>query len=84
MCTDRDPPPCEHGDLIAEVDRLQDRNARLTEANKELRRQLAAAQRSGRRQAAPFSKGGRTRQAQTSGSKAWYRVVQLQEAALCR
>ena len=59
MCTDRDPPPCKHADLIAQVDRLQDRNARLTEANEELRRQLAAAQRSGKRQAAPFSKGGR-------------------------
>ena len=69
MCTDRDPPPCEHGDLIAQVDRLQDRNARLTEANKELRRQLAAAQRSGKRQAAPFSKGGRTDKPRRPGRK---------------
>ena len=30
MCTDRDPPPCEHGELIAEVDRLQGHNASLT------------------------------------------------------
>ena len=84
MCTDRDPPPCEHDDLIARVDRLQDRNARLTTTIKELRKQLAAAQRAGKRQAAPFSKGGRTRQAQTSGSKAWHGQLQLQEAALCR
>ena len=69
MCTDRDPPPCEHADLIAQVDRLQDRNARLTEANKELRRQLAAAQRSGKRQAAPFSKGGRTDKPRRPGRK---------------
>ena len=69
MCTDRDPPPCEHDDLIAQVDRLQDRNARLTEANKELRRQLAAAQRSGKRQAAPFSKGGRTDKPRRPGRK---------------
>ncbi len=69
MCTDRDRPPCEHDDLIAQVDRLQDRNARLTEANKELRRQLAAAQRSGKRQAAPFSKGGRTDKPRRPGRK---------------
>ena len=60
MCTDKDPPPCEHDDLIVQVDRLQDRNARLTTTIKELRKQLAAAQRAGKRQAAPFSKGRRT------------------------
>ena len=43
MCTDRDPPPCEHADLIAEVDRLQGHNASLTLTVRELRRQLAAA-----------------------------------------
>ena len=69
MCTDRDPPPCEHDDLIAQVDRLQGQNARLTEANKELRRQLAVAQRSGKRQAAPFSKGGRTGSPKRPGRK---------------
>ena len=69
MCTDRDPPPCEHGELIAQVDRLQGQNASLTEANKELRRQLAAAQRSGKRQAAPFSKGGRTDKPRRPGRK---------------
>ena len=69
MCTDRDPPPCEHADLIAQVDRLQGQNASLTEANKELRRQLAAAQRSGKRQAAPFSKGGRTDKPRRPGRK---------------
>ena len=69
MCIDRDPPPCEHDDLIVEVDRLQGHNARLTEANKELRRQLAAAQRAGKRQAAPFSKGGRTDKPRRPGRK---------------
>ena len=69
MCTDRDPPPCEHDDLIAEIDRLQGQNASLTEANKELRRQLAAAQRSGKRQAVPFSKGGRTSKPRRPGRK---------------
>ena len=69
MCTDRDPPSCEPADLIAEVDRLQGHNASLTEANKELRRQLAAAQRSGKRQAAPFSKGGRTDKPRRPGRK---------------
>ena len=69
MCTDRDSPPCEHADLIAQVDRLQGQNASLTEANKELRRQLAAAQRSGKRQAAPFSKGRRTDKPRRPGRK---------------
>ena len=69
MCTDRDPPPCEHGDLIAEVDRLQGHNASLTATVRELRRQLAAAQRSGKRQAAPFSKGGRTDKPRRPGRK---------------
>ena len=69
MCTDKDPPACEHADLIAQVDRLQDRNAHLTEANKELRKQLAAAQRAGKRQAAPFSKGKRTDRPSRPGRK---------------
>ena len=47
MCTDRDPPPCEHAALIAEVDRLQGHNASLALTVTELRRQLAAAQTSG-------------------------------------
>ena len=84
MCTDKDPPACEHDGLIARVDRLQDRNARLTTTIKELRKQLAAAQRAGKRQAAPFSKGKRTLEAQSSGSKARHGELQLQEAALCR
>ena len=69
MCTDREPPRCEHDDLIDLVDRLQDRNARLTEANKELRRQLAAAQRASKRQAAPFSKGRRVSKPRRPGRK---------------
>ena len=84
MCADKDPPPCEHDDLIVEVDRLQGHNASLTATVKELRRQLAAAQRSGKRQAAPFSKGGRTDKPRRPGSKAWHGELQLQEAALCR
>ena len=69
MCTDRDPPPCEHDDLIAEVDRLQGQNVSLTATVRELRRQLAAAQRSGKRQAAPFSKGGRADKPRRPGRK---------------
>ena len=59
MCTDKDHAPCEHDDLIAQVERLQDQVERLTATNEELRKQLAAAQRAGKRQAAPFSKGKR-------------------------
>ena len=76
MCTDKDRPPCEHDDLIAQVDRqqnvnarLQDRNACLTTTIKELRKQLAAAQRVGKRQAAPFSKGERTSKPRRPGRK---------------
>ena len=69
MCTDKDPPACEHDGLIAQVDRLQDRNARLTTTIKELRKQLAAAQRAGKRQAAPFSKGERTSKPSRPGRK---------------
>ena len=69
MCTDRDPPPCEHADLIVQVDRLQDRNARLTTTIKELRKELAEAKRAGKRQAAPFSKGGRTDKPRRPGRK---------------
>ena len=38
----RDPPPCEHDDLIVQVDRLQ--VARLTTTIKELRKQLVSGQ----------------------------------------
>ena len=69
MCTDKDPPPCEHDDLIVQVDWLQDRNARLTTTIKELRKQLVAAQRAGKRQAAPFSKGRRTSKPRRPGRK---------------
>ena len=69
MCTDKDRPPCEHDDLIGKVDRLQERNARLTATNEELRRQLAAAQRAGKRQAAPFSKGKRVSKPRRPGRK---------------
>ena len=69
MCTDKDRSPCEHDDLIAQVDRLQDRNARLTTTIKELRKQLAAAQRAGKRQAAPFSKGKLTSKPRRPGRK---------------
>ena len=69
MCTDKDRAPCEHDDLIAQVERLQDHNARLTTTIKELRKQLAAAQRAGKRQAAPFSKGKRTSKPRRPGRK---------------
>ena len=69
MCTDRDPPPCEHGELIALVSRQQDQVARLTATIKELRKELAEAKRAGKRQAAPFSKGGRTDRPKRPGRK---------------
>ena len=69
MCTDKERPPCEHDGLIGKVDRLQERNARLTTTIKELRKQLAAAQRAGKRQAAPFSKGKRTSKPRRPGRK---------------
>ena len=69
MCTDRDPPPCEHGELIALVSRQQDQVARLTATIKELRKELAEAKRAGKRQAAPFSKGGRTNRPKRPGRK---------------
>ena len=69
MCTDRDPPPCEHGELIALVSRQQDQVARLTATIKELRKELAEAKRAGKRQAAPFSKGGRTDKPRRPGRK---------------
>ena len=84
MCTDRDPPPCEHDELIALVSRQQDQVAHLTATIKELRKELAEAKRAGKRQAAPFSKGWANQQTQTSRPKAWHRVVQLPQAALCR
>ena len=69
MCADRDPPPCERPDLIPEVDWLQDRNANLAEASRELRRQLTAAQRAGKRQVVPFSKGRRADKPKHTGRK---------------
>ncbi len=69
MCTDRDPPPCEHDDLIAEADRLQCHNASLTATVKEFRRQLAAVQSSCKRQAAAFSKDRRTDKPRRLGRK---------------
>ena len=69
MCTDRDPPPCEHDELIALVSRQQDQVARLTATIKELRKELAEAKRAGKRQAAPFSKGGRTDRPKRPGRK---------------
>ena len=69
MCTDKDHAPCEHDDLIAQVERLQDQVERLTATNEELRKQLAAAQRAGKRQAAPFSKGKRVSKPRRPGRK---------------
>ena len=69
MCTDKDPPPCEHGELIALVSRQQDQVARLTTTIKELRKHLVAAQRAGKRQAAPFSKGRQTSKPRRPGRK---------------
>ena len=76
MCTDKDLPLCEHDDLIAEVDRQQNENARLRrqvdrqmEMIEKLRKQLATAQRASKRQAAPFSKGERASKPRRPGRK---------------
>ena len=84
MCADRDPPPCEHAALIAEVDRLQGHNASLATDGH------GVAQATRRRPEVRQASGGAVLQgqpnlkAQTSGSKAWHGELQLQEAALCR
>ena len=83
MCTDKDHlTPCEHDDLIAQVERLQPIQVeRLTATNEELRKQLAAAQRAGKRQAAPFSKGKRVSKPRRPGRKPGHWMdVQLQKA----
>ena len=69
MCTSKDFPPCQHDELIALVERLQEQVAGLKAANEELQRQLAESQRGGKRQAAPFSKGRRSSKARRPGRK---------------
>ena len=69
MCTSKDFPPCQHDELIALVERLQEQVAGLKAANEELQRQLAELQRAGKRQAAPFSKGRRTSSPKRPGRK---------------
>ena len=49
MCTSKDFPPCQHDELIALVERLQEQVAGLKAANEELQRQLAESQRGGKR-----------------------------------
>ena len=89
MCEDKDLPLCEHDDLIAEVDRQQNENARLRrqvdrqmETIEKLRKQLAAAQRAGKRQAAPFSKGERASKPRRPGRKPGTGSFQLPQAAV--
>ena len=75
MCSDKDIPPCQHGDLLVQVNRLQDRNARQLATIGELQKRLAEAQRAGKRQAAPFSKGERTAKPRRPGrrpGKGWF------------
>ncbi len=76
MCSDKDIPPCQHDDLIAQVDRqqveivrLQDRNARQLATVRELQKRLIEAHRAGKRQAAPFSKGKRTAKPRRPGRR---------------
>ena len=69
ICTSKDFPPCQHEDLIALVERLQEQVAGLKAANEELQRQLAESQRGGKRQAAPFSKGKRGSKPRRPGRK---------------
>ena len=70
MCTDKDLPRCEHDDLIAQVDRLQDQVGRLMATNEELRRQLAAAQRAMQASGCAVLQRRADLKAQASGSKA--------------
>ena len=76
MCIDKDIPPCQHDDLIAqvgrqqaEIARLQDRNTRQLATIRELQKQLVEAQRAGKRQAAPFSKGKRATKPRRPGRR---------------
>ena len=69
MCTSKDFPPCQHDELIALVERLQEQVAGLKAANEELSKQLAELQRGGKRQAAPFSKGRRSSKPRRPGRK---------------
>ena len=69
MCSGKDLPPCQHGDLLVQVNRLQDRNARQLATIRELQKRLVEAQRAGKRQAAPFSKGTRTAKPKRPGRK---------------
>ena len=69
MCTDKDISPCQHGDLITQVSRLEERNARQMATIRELQKRLAEAQRAGKRQAAPFSKGKRAAKPRRPGRK---------------
>ena len=76
MCSDKDIPPCQHDDLIAqvgrqqaEIARLQDRNTRQLATIRELQKQLVEAQRAGKRQAAPFSKGKRATKPRRPGRR---------------
>ena len=69
MCLDKDFPPCQHGDLLVQVNRLQDQNARQLATIRELQKRLVEAQRAGKRQAAPFSKGTRTAKPRRPGRR---------------
>lgn len=60
ICSDKDISPCQHGDLLAQVIRLQGRNAWQLATIRVLQKRLAEAQRARKRQAAPFSNGIRT------------------------
>ena len=76
VCGDKSLPSCENDDLIVEVDRQQNQNARLQRqvdrqmaTIQKLRRQIAEAQRSDKCRAAPFSKGKRTSKPRRPGRK---------------
>ena len=82
MCTSKDFPPCQHDDLIALVERLQEQVAELKAANKELQKELAESQRGGKATGGSVLEGQAKHQSQASRPQAGYGVVQLPQAAL--
>ena len=77
MCADKDPPPCEHGELIALVSRQQDQGCASDDddqgASQAARRSAASGQAPG----GAILQGQTDLKAQTSGSKARHGELQL-------
>ena len=80
----KDFPPCQHDELIALVERLQEQVAGLKAANEELQRQLAESPAWRKAAGGSVLEGQAKQQGQASRPQAWYGVVQLPPAALSR